>query len=98
MQLIIPCRTPHSAWSRCGLNFPQKVARQFDGNVVFSRYLAAIFAAFETNASRYGNFGGYVRLFGGPVWRPVWRPPSLSSAWRMQPFQMPLASAMRFNS
>jgi hypothetical protein len=28
------------------LNFPQKVARQFDGNVVFSRYLATIFAAF----------------------------------------------------
>ena len=28
------------------LNFQQKVARQFDGNVVFSRYLATIFAAF----------------------------------------------------
>jgi hypothetical protein len=28
------------------LNVPQKVARQFDGNVVFSRYLATIFAAF----------------------------------------------------
>src|SRR5258707_15702174 len=28
------------------LNFPQKFARQFDGNVVFSRYLATIFAAF----------------------------------------------------
>src|SRR5262245_58641779 len=28
------------------LNFPQKVARQFDGNVVFSRYLTTIFAAF----------------------------------------------------
>jgi hypothetical protein len=28
------------------LNFPQKVAPQFDGNVVFSRYLATIFAAF----------------------------------------------------
>src|SRR5258707_4637326 len=28
------------------LNFQQKIARQFDGNVVFSRYLATIFAAF----------------------------------------------------
>jgi len=34
---------PHSVKT---LNFPQKVARQFDGNVVFSRYLATIFAAF----------------------------------------------------
>jgi hypothetical protein len=37
-------KPPHSA--KYALNFRQKVARQFDGNVFFSRYLAAIFAAF----------------------------------------------------
>src|SRR5262249_38247825 len=36
-------KPPHSVKT---LNFPQKVARQFDGNVVFFRYLATIFAAF----------------------------------------------------
>jgi hypothetical protein len=43
--------TPHVAANpphlvKITLNFPQKVALQFDGNVVFSRYLATIFAAF----------------------------------------------------
>jgi hypothetical protein len=37
-------KPPHLVKS--ALNFPQKVALQFDGNVFFSRYLATIFAAF----------------------------------------------------
>jgi hypothetical protein len=61
------------------LNFPQKVARQFDGNVVFSRYLAAIFAAFEDAfgmtaeifadvlAKRTKSAGGPRRLLGSPL-------------------------------
>src|SRR5215471_11529676 len=37
-----------SHWCRCGLKFPQKVARQFDGNVVFSRYLGYHFCRIRT--------------------------------------------------
>jgi hypothetical protein len=52
-------KPPHS--TKYTLNFRQKVARQFDGNVVFSRYLATIFAAFWRSSYIAAILGGGAR-------------------------------------
>lgn len=70
--------------TRCGkpphlvktLNFPQKVARQFDSNVVFSRYLATIFAAFvrgSHNAAILADNSRQSSEYGQSSMRPIAR-------------------------
>src|SRR5262245_31281070 len=56
--VLSPHTLRHATPTGCSRSFsvPQKVARQFDGNVVFSRYLTAIFAAFNRTHSECCRF------------------------------------------